>query len=462
MLGGYHGFPARLGGSKPVARIYHEALRSALPSAIRSVPGSLADCETLATARLLATMWKAQQRYEANLSPRTAYALLGNWAERFRVPVREGDSVEYIQALCAWKHRVNLYGSTDGALWDACKLVLGEHLVNIEYHRGNSLTSPPPNTYWPESPGSMPWTSSRSLIIVQAMRGELSSEEFRFLMNVRLAEVLDVLAAGYGSWSWQEVDGPTVSDPSEGFDSLFGVAADTLWFASDQGLPQASFVTRKGLPWHADTEPGTTVSKLTSTWALDGLPTVNFGGAGASARVGLRCDGFAPGTSNAKFHYTLAGPCVLPIGLSTVYAFSGLSSSHAVRQQISAGGNLLFNATASSTTVVGSLNTGPFPHGERAILAVTARPNPTTPANTDVFTRVKTASGTFAFAGIAMTIGAVGSFSRFALGFTPFNPGTLHSANAAWGGFVGYKGFGATDTQLDQLISQWESIYRLS
>src|SRR5690606_10137180 len=76
MLGGYHGFPARLGGAKPVAKIYHEALRSALPSALQSAPGSLLDCETLATARLLTVPWKAQQRYEANLHPDTAYSLL--------------------------------------------------------------------------------------------------------------------------------------------------------------------------------------------------------------------------------------------------------------------------------------------------------------------------------------------------------------------------------------------------
>jgi hypothetical protein len=462
MLGGYHGFPMRLGGSKPVARIYHEALRSALPSAIQSVPGSLADCETLATARILATMWKAQQRYEANLSPRTAYALLGNWAERFRIQVRDGDSVEYIQSLCAWKHRVNLYGPSEGAIWDACKLVLGEHLVNVQYRRGTDLGSPPADTYWPESPGPVAWSSSRSLITVQAMRGELAADAFGFLMNVRLAEVLDVIAPGYGSWNWEEVPGPVEDDPSEGFDTLLDVAPDTIWFAEDQALPQASFVTRKGLPWYADTEPGTTVSKLTSTWGLDGMPTVNLGGAGTNARVGLRCDGFAPGASNAKFLYTFAGPCILPgPGTGIIHAFSGLTTTNVENHFISVG-NMLLGVVTNGTTLTSSFNHGAFPHSQRAILAVTARPNTTTPTNTDITARVKTASGTTALGTYTVTSAVAGSFTRFALGYAPYNAAPHYSQNAAWGGFVGYKGFGANATQLDQLISQWESLYRLS
>ncbi len=462
MLGGYHGFPARLGGGKPVARIYHEALRSALPSAIQSVPGSLADCETLATARLLATMWKAQQRYEANLSPRTSYGLLGNWAERFRVQVREGDSVEYIQALCAWKHRVNLYGPSEGAIWDACKLVLGPHLVNVVYRRGTDLENPPVDTYWPESPGAEPWTSSRSLITVQARRGDLTSDEFNFLVAVRLPEVLDVIAPGYGSWNWEEVSGDVGADPSQGFDTLLDVEPDTIWFAEDQTLPQTAFVTRKGLLWSPDNEPGTTLTKFTGTWGLDSLPTVDFGGAGSAYRVGLRCDGFAPGAGNAKFQYTFAGPCILPgPGTGIVSAFSGISGTNVSNSFISTG-NLRLGIVVNGTTLTAAFDQGAFPYGQRAIFAATARPNTSNPANTDVTARVRTASGTTALGTYTVTSAVVGGFSRFALGYAPYNVGPFYSQAAAWGGFVGYKGFGATNTQLDQLLSQWQSLYRLS
>jgi hypothetical protein len=462
MLGGYHGFPARLGGSKPVARIYHEALRSALPSAIQSVPGSLADCETLATARVLACVWKAQQRYEANLSPRTAYALLGNWAERFRIQVRDGDSVEYIQALCAWKHRVNLYGPSEGAIWDACKLVLGDHLVNVQYRHGTDLCSPPADTYWPESPGPVAWSSSRSLITVQATRGELDANEFGFLMRVRLAEVLDVIAPGYGSWDWEEVAGPVVSDLSKGFDGVLDVKPDTLWFAEDQTLPQLGFVTRKGLSWIVDHESGTTVEKRTNAWGLDDLPTVTFARGGTNNRLGLRCDGLAPGASNAKFLFTLAGPCVLPgAGAEIVYAFTGIDSSNVVNHFIN-GGNLNIGVKVNGTTITGLTNQGAFPVSQRAIVAVTARPNTSNPANTDVTARVKYSSGMLSFSTYTISSATVGSFVRFGLGFTPYNSAPFYSQNASWGGFVGYKGVGADTNQLDRLIAQWETLYRIS
>jgi len=452
MLGGYHGFPVRLGGSKPVARIYHEALRSALPSAIQSVPGSLADCETLATARVLAMAWKAQQRYEANLSPRTAYALLGNWAERFRIQVREGDSVEYIQALCAWKHRVNLHGPNPSSIWDACKLVLGNHLVDVQYRRGSDLETPPPDT------GTEPWTSGRSLITVQATRRELKSDEFAFLMNVRLGEILDALAPGYGSWDWEEVAAPVEYDPSEGFNSLLDVEPSTLWFAADQALPQNEFFTRLGFEWSPDSEAGTTLTKVSSSWGLDDMPTVNFGGAGTNYRVGLRCDELAPGASSPKFAVTIAGPCIVPNAAGILWSFAGISNSNVIYHLFSSG-NALLRITSNGTSVVSAHNHGAFPHSQRAILALAIRP---TGSNYEVVGKVKTSSGTTTLTPYTVTSNVAGSFIRFALGETPYNAPQFTSKNMAWGGFVGYKGHGATDAELTKLISHWESKYRLS
>lgn len=457
MLGGYHSFPARLGGAKPVARIYHEALRSALPSAIQSVPGSFADCETLTTARVLEAAWKAQQRYEANLSPSTAFALLGNWAQRFRIQVRESDSVEYIQALCAWKHKVNLHGPNQSSIWDACKLVLGKHFVDVQFRRGTDLATPPADTFWPESPGSEPWTSSRSLITIQATRRELTSDEFAFLMNVRLGEILDALAPGYGSWNWEEVPVPVPVDPSEGFDLLLGVAPDTIWFAEDQSHPQNEFVTRRGFEWSPDSEPGTTLTK--GAWGLDDMPTVDFGGAGTNYRVGLRCDEFAPGATSPKFAYTIAGPCVVPNANGILWAFTDATNANVIYEQLSSG-NAQLRITSNGTSVVSAHGHGAFPHSQRAIVALTMRPS--SGSNYEVAGKVKTSSGTTTLTPYTITSNVAGSFIRFALGETPYNVAPFTSQNTAWGGIVGYRGYGATDADLTKLISHWESKYRLS
>lgn len=205
MFGAYRPFPAKLGGGKPLARIYEENLQAAYPDALKPTVGSLLWIKTLTLARMGATTWEALERYQANLVPGTSYELLLNWAKRLGVVVRDSDTVTEIRNACAAKYLINTRGANEGAVYDVVKTLLGDMLVSINYNTGSDLDTPPDDTYWSQNPGSVPWSSSRALVeIVAAKPATMSQDSFDFLMNVRLYNLLDILLPAWVSWHWTQ------------------------------------------------------------------------------------------------------------------------------------------------------------------------------------------------------------------------------------------------------------------
>lgn len=240
----------------------------------------------------------------------------------------------------------------------------------------------------------------------------------------------------------------------------------TLWFASDQtDITVTSLVQRYGFAWSPVALDGGKLTLSSSTWG-GSLPTVNFANGGANVRLGLRCDEMA-GFTNAKFGWTFACPVYYPNAFAPTFiewSFNGGGSDNnrylpsfwnaftpGCHVQIN-GANHILSAWVPANT----LNPTAL---RKCIHAVTVRPNG---ANFDIVPKWKFSSGTYAPTPKTITSAAVGSYTRFAMGYASYLAATgALSSNLAFGGGVGWRGLGATDSQLDALIANWERLYPL-
>jgi hypothetical protein len=239
----------------------------------------------------------------------------------------------------------------------------------------------------------------------------------------------------------------------------------TYWDASDQSPSLGPFVTRYGLSWIPVTLDGGTLSLDTATWG-NGRKLVKWNGGGASVRLGLRCDAFAPGVSNAKFLYTIAAPCYYQSGYTPQqqeFGYNGGASNNnaywsfwgsktpSLIVQIAGVNHILaaWNANSVNDPAV----------ERRGIFVQTARVNG---SDVEVQIKLRTSAGTYTSTPKIITSASAGNYSRFAQGYNP----TLATANAnssglMMGGGVGWKGVSATPAQMDTILDLWESLYPL-
>lgn len=254
-------------------------------------------------------------------------------------------------------------------------------------------------------------------------------------------------------------------DPRDGWQDIGLGDPSTLWYANDQSVGLGTFVTRFGLPWSKNEQDGGTLSLDTTTWG-GGMKTVQWNGSGASVRLGLRCDAFAPGAVSPKFTYTIAAPCYYNTGyVPQMQEFGyngGASNNNAYWSFWGSKTPSVIVQVAGVNHILAAWNVNiandPANDG-KGIFCQTARVNG---LNVDVQIKLKTAFGFYTAVSKTITTNSIGSYTRFAQGYNP----TLATANAnssplRMGGAVGWKGVGATPVQMNDIIAKWETLYPL-
>lgn len=269
---------------------------------------------------------------------------------------------------------------------------------------------------------------------------------------------------------WRGVQGRgRRSDPFAGFAGLGLSYPSTLWLGSDQASGLPSIVTRYGFAWSKNEQDGGTLSLDATTWG-GGLSLVKQNGSGANIRVGLRCDSFAPGViaTNAMF-YTIACPIYFPTTYpaSGVFEFSyngpGDNDRYGCFWNTKTPGlSLTRNGTNVVLAAYAPVNTTNDPALQRKVLfCQTARD--VGAGNLEVAIAVRTSAGTYVPTPKTVSSATAGEWSRFAQGYNPITATAVGAASSdcSYGGAVGWKGVGATNTQMLAILDTWQSLYPL-
>ena len=203
-------FPVRLGGQRPDAASWLDMLRSMLGSAFTVENISFRGYRSMALARHFAGVAQFAEKIERNSLPATSDDSLMSWADRLGVIVRPRDTASAIRAVCAAKYQAQ-QGAQLAVVQDSVAAVLGSALVTIHYINGSDLATPPDPTEWPnENPGPAeydlggvgPWLSARCYVLVEATQpATMTYDDFLFLINVRLFELLDTLMPAWVSFA---------------------------------------------------------------------------------------------------------------------------------------------------------------------------------------------------------------------------------------------------------------------
>lgn len=253
-------------------------------------------------------------------------------------------------------------------------------------------------------------------------------------------------------------------DRWDGFQGTVLGTPSTYWRAADQYDPNFTIRQRGGFGWVPNTQDGGTIVRSDSTWF--NLPTVNLVGGGANVRLGLRCDDMAGYTNARTMFYTIAMPVYYPAGFAPLFieaSFNGGADNNRYLptfwNAITPGCGVQINGVNHILAAWAPANVLNPTILRRAIFTATCRPNA---GNGELAVRVHFNGGVYAPTVKTITSGAVGSYTRFGLGYACYLAAVnALSSDLSYGGAVCWKDLGSDDATLDQIADHWKTFYPL-
>ena len=210
-FGAYAPFPRRLGGSEPSASKWARYLAAQMGSALEG--GELVSAENIALARMIAAGMLSSEKLVKNTVPTTAYEGLRDWAKRLGIVIRDGDTAADVRRECEARYAAQV-GPTITAVDAALEKLLSSALIATVTFTGTDLDNPPDFTYWDGiNPGSSDfdlggdangmWSSVRAHLLISVEQpGDMSADDFAYLINVRLYELLDRMLPAWVTFDW--------------------------------------------------------------------------------------------------------------------------------------------------------------------------------------------------------------------------------------------------------------------
>lgn len=212
-LGGLsYGF--RLGGAKPLPAWWLKTLQAAYGSAFSKDLTSNIGIKQIAMSRCLAAVGYVQEKVINNSIPSKADDALALWAQRLGITVLPTSTKAEIRAACAAKYAA-VNGPTVDAVNLAVSTLLGSVFVRIDHYYGDDptkLSHEAPGTFWDAgtpAPGHSfdfagdTFLSPTSFILVRVQQpATMSNNDFFYLVNVRLKDLLDDFLPAWTRWSW--------------------------------------------------------------------------------------------------------------------------------------------------------------------------------------------------------------------------------------------------------------------
>lgn len=206
--------PLRLGGGRTRATQLLEHLEGAQGNAFTTESGTILKAENIATARLFAGVLNAAEKVSNGAIPGTSpIDALYAWAKRLGVSVSLNDKPSDIRKACAAKYRAQV-GPTVTNENDALAELLGSAYLNVTRFEGSDLANPPYPTLWNGvNPGPATadlggdaggaWFSGRCHLLVNVQQPQgMPWDDFMFLINVRLFDMLDQMLPASSTFNW--------------------------------------------------------------------------------------------------------------------------------------------------------------------------------------------------------------------------------------------------------------------
>lgn len=201
-------------GRRPYAWTWYRELQASRGSAYTTKTGTLVHAENLALARNRQAISRAAEKLVTNAIPSTAAERLPYWRDVLGLHVRPGEPEWQTRQNAAGRFRLSS-GPTRTNVDDACAALLGPAFVQTWHQTGVNIATPPPITRWKGGtvgPASYDlsgagangtWLSERAHLTVEVqIPAGLSTDEFLYLCNVQLYEMLDRLMPAWATFDW--------------------------------------------------------------------------------------------------------------------------------------------------------------------------------------------------------------------------------------------------------------------
>ena len=201
-------------GSRPYAWTWYREMQASRGSAYTTKTGTLVHAENLAIARNRQAMSRAAEKLVTNAVPSTADERLGYWREAMRLHVRPGEAEWQTRQNAAARFRL-ASGPTRTNIDAACSALLGQAFVQTWHQTTANLEPAPPITFWKggtlgpigydiSGAGTTGvWLSERAHLTVEVqMPPGMSVDEFLYLCNVQLYDMLDRMMPAWTTFDW--------------------------------------------------------------------------------------------------------------------------------------------------------------------------------------------------------------------------------------------------------------------
>lgn len=211
-------------GYNDTGQVWYSELQGALGSAYFQEDGKLApyiQVFVLALTRQLTAVDGTITRLVNQTTPMLASDSLKQWADRLGVVITESDKPHEVRAKCLAKYRA-ANGPTIGVVTTALETILGNAFIEVfentdpdGYFTFWPVINPgnPDNNLGPTADsgvGDGTWQSINAchlLIHVQQPIG-LNEDDFLYLLNVDMYNLLDVILPSWCTWDWTiDLDG---------------------------------------------------------------------------------------------------------------------------------------------------------------------------------------------------------------------------------------------------------------
>lgn len=201
-------------GREPYAVAWLREIESGRGSAFSSKAGSLVNAENVAMARFSSAVWsRGAEKFRANATPFRADERLNYWARVLNVPRSSLEPKWRTRDRTIAAYRAAL-GPTVPNIRETLARLLGDAYVSADFATGTDLDTPPANTYWPgvnpgpsdQDLGNGTWSSPRGHLTVTVTRPSgVSTAEFKNLLDVQMASLLDDMLRASSTFDWTEV-----------------------------------------------------------------------------------------------------------------------------------------------------------------------------------------------------------------------------------------------------------------
>lgn len=240
-LGGFHPFPKRYGGGRPLLKVLHDSLNAARGTAIDANDStSIAWVENMAYARAIAIDGHGTtERLGNQRDPARMTDFIPRWEGIFKIVPSPTATDQERRAEIRVRFRRFLDASAiHYRVESALRTALGSYFSAIEYiSYANAVIHVPDTSYpWGTVASGYPWTSTTAHMLVLLVKPDGASEGDFYTAAGKVPPILDALLPAWMTFNWyrRPTDAPPITvsgGPSQGgfyLDSLANLDNNVL------------------------------------------------------------------------------------------------------------------------------------------------------------------------------------------------------------------------------------------